>query len=122
MSAVRNCMVKPVGGSQREKCSGLVHIWYMSAIGASNERLMTNRSLAASVEDKCSASRSQVALPPTFLMKARVSAAACGVGSAMVISILVFGFVFGLVFGPVFGWLSPSSSVNCTVTRNIGGR
>jgi hypothetical protein len=84
----------------------LVHISNINSMGASKLRLMTNFSSPEDSFARYSASRSQVASPPAFLTNLRVSSAASGVGSVIVMSIFVL----------------PFSSEKTTVTRNSGGR
>ncbi len=99
-------MVAPVGGSHCARCSGSVHISYTVSMSASKLRVMKNCSLPVVRLPRYSASRSQVPLPPAFLMKPRISSATSGVANVMLMSSCV----------------RPSRSVNSAVTRNSGGR
>src|SRR5574343_1595716 len=89
ISALINFIVKPVGGNHFEKCLGLVHISKTTSIGALKERLITNRSFPEISFARYSASLSQVASPPAFLINFLVDSAASGVGSVILISIFV---------------------------------
>ena len=92
--------------SHLAKCSGRAHISKTRTIGASKVRLMTKLCLPDWACSRCSASQSQVALPPACLINFAISVAASGEGRDETISIVVL----------------PFASLKVTVTRKSAGR